>query len=126
MKRFEEVLYSAVCEIFPKTTVRSFSQSLGMSDGYWSSIMAQGLTISNVGLMNLHEYLETRRILVANGDIKEEKIILVQRMIVDEVIYRFMNETHSLVDVQAKNQMEEMNESGNSDKYYGAMPFIRF
>ncbi len=63
MKKFEDELYDAMCEAIPGTTVRSFSQALGMSDGYWSSLRSQSLSVSKSALVHLSEYLDVRELL---------------------------------------------------------------
>lgn len=88
--------------------------------------MAQGLRVSNAGLMHLHLYLESRLILLESGGVKAEKLLAVQRMIVDEVIRRFVHETYSLDEVQAKIITTEQHEFSTAHSYYGAMPFISF
>lgn len=124
MKRFEENLYSAVCEVLPSTTVRSFSQALGMSDGYWSSIMAQGLKVSNAGLMHLHEYLESRIILTKYGGVKAGKLHAVQRLIAEEIVRRFVHETYPLDSLIANAFHSFRNERVECLDAYGAMPFV--
>jgi hypothetical protein len=48
---FEIELYGAIYNAYPTMTVRAFSHhALGMSSGYWSSITAQQLPISNAAL----------------------------------------------------------------------------
>ena len=124
MMRFEDELYEAVSGIFPSTTVRSFSQALGMSDGYWSSITAQGLRVSNKALINLYEYLQVRHVLLDFEGSKSAGIRTVQRMIACEVVKRFADETESIA-VDNDALMDRHGAQGFQQAAdYGALPFI--
>jgi hypothetical protein len=54
-------LYERVKALFPDTTTRLFSRYCGMSDGYYGSVVAQGLQISNEALLILAQVLEHKR-----------------------------------------------------------------
>lgn len=124
MMRFEEDLFQAFTQAFPATTVRSFSKTLGMSEGYWSSIMAQGLKVSNTALCNLSEHLEACKIMVATGNPRAKHLRTIQRMITREVVRRFAKEADSFDGIwdavtATTDQAREV-----ASASYGAMPFV--
>jgi hypothetical protein len=86
---FAQQVFEGVCAVFPSTTVRSFSKSLGRSAGYWSSIKAQGLALSNGALMNLSNTLETQ-ILIAQHDATKKRMAQIQQQIAQELVRRFV------------------------------------
>jgi hypothetical protein len=96
MKKFEDELYDAMCEVFPRTTVRSISRVMGMSESYWSSICSQGLKVSNMALMKLNEHLEVRVIQLDSESSKILQIKAIQLMIAKEVVSRFVTEVDSI------------------------------
>jgi hypothetical protein len=88
---FAHQLFASVCAVFPATTVRSFSRSLGRSEGYWSSIKAQGLALSNGALMNLSNTLETQ-ILIAQHEATKKCMQKIQQQIAQELVRRFVDQ----------------------------------
>jgi hypothetical protein len=70
---FEESLYIAMSDVYPEISVRSFSRALGKSEGYWSSITAQHLSISNAALISLNDYLNCKKTSVGVAFIKGGK-----------------------------------------------------
>ncbi len=96
MKTIEAELYNAVSEVFPRTTVRSISRVMGMSESYWSSICSQGLKVSNMALMKLNEHLEVRVIQLDSESSKILQIKAIQLMIAKEVVSRFVTEVDSI------------------------------
>jgi glutamine synthetase type III len=87
--QFEDRLFEMVTALFPELTVRRFSQMLGKSDGYWSSIKAQDLTLSTSALVNLRDTLEARKILISKCGTMNERVEQIQVLIQDELINRF-------------------------------------
>jgi glutamine synthetase type III len=79
--------------LFPELTVRRFSQMLGKSDGYWSSIRAQKLTLSTSALVNLRDTLEARKILITGYKNMPERVEQIQVLIQGELINRFETTT---------------------------------
>ena len=61
MKSFNENLFWSLAELFPDMTVRSLSQMMGKSEGYWSSLSAQNISVSTAALVQLIETLEFRK-----------------------------------------------------------------
>ena len=122
--KFEDDLYVAMQEIYPKITVRSFSLALGRSSGYWSSITAQGLPVSNTALIHLSDYLECRKLLLESCDARVHKLAEVQRMVAREIVDRFALENESFEEVwdevSASLRIEKVKEA----ELYGAMPFM--
>ena len=122
--RFEDELYEAMCNAYPQLTVRSFSHALGMSSGYWSSITAQELPVSNVALINLNDYIECRKLLTESDGARLRRLDGVQRMIAKEIVNRFALENESFDEVWDEVYMSlRKNHSVSSDSY-GAMPFV--
>lgn len=85
---FEQRLYSQMCCVFPETTVRSFSAALGKSAGYWSSVCAQGLKVSNTALLHLMDHLECKRIRLDASSARRQGIEKIQRQITAELLAR--------------------------------------
>jgi hypothetical protein len=85
---FEQRLYSQMCLVFPETTVRSFSAALGKSAGYWSSVCAQGLRVSNAALLHLMDYLECKKIRLDASSVRRQGIEKIQRQITAEILAR--------------------------------------
>jgi hypothetical protein len=86
---FEESLYIAMSDVYPDISVRSFSRAMGKSDGYWSSITAQHLSISNTALIHLYDYLNCKKLLLQSCSSKAARIDLIQNMISQEIVSRF-------------------------------------
>jgi hypothetical protein len=121
---FEETLYEAMVKIYPNLTVRSFSGALGMSSGYWSSITAQQLPVSNVALIHLNDYLECRKLVMETDVAHVLKIATVQRMIVKEVVNRFALENEAFEDVWDEISASLRQSSRTSRSNYDAFPFV--
>jgi hypothetical protein len=85
---FEQYLYSQMCWVFPETTVRSFSAALGKSAGYWSSVCAQGLKVSNAALLHLMDHLECKKIRLGASTACRNGIEKIQRQITEELLGR--------------------------------------
>jgi hypothetical protein len=113
--KFEQSLYEAMCGVYPAITVRGFSSMLGKSEGYWSSITAQGLAVSNSALVNLMDVLEARKILMTEGSQVSKRVGQIQELIRVELINRFESMTGlaSVVDPM-----------DSDENFYGAMPFF--
>jgi hypothetical protein len=124
MRKFEEELYDAMCDAFLETTVRSISKAMGMSDGYWSSIVSQGLKVSNSALIHLNEHLEVRLFRLDPESSKSRQVKLIQTLIAREIVKRFAYEVEPIdlvwdeVATVANQEYEEI--SGT----FGAMPFV--
>ena len=86
---FEQDLYDAVCVAIPGTTVRSFSRLLGRSSGYWSSITAQGLVVSNAALIQLHEFMEAKLLIIDPSSPGYIYLQRVQDLIRTQLLERF-------------------------------------
>jgi len=114
---FEIELYESLKAIFPTLSVRGMSKLLGKSSGYWSSIMAQQLSVSNQSLVQLLDALECQKILSSPTTPKSSKISSVQEFIVNELAMRFQVQT-------GLEQVGEYNYSQRDDSTYDAMPFI--
>jgi len=122
--RFEDELYEAMCDAYPKLTVRAFSHALGMSSGYWSSITTQALPVSNVALINLNDYLECRKLLMESDGVRLFKLDGIQRMIAKEIVNRFALENESFDEVWEEVSTSLRQRQRSSDFAYGAMPFV--
>lgn len=85
---FEQSLYSHMCAVFPETTVRSFSAALGKSVGYWSSVCAQGLKVSNAALLHLIDHLECKKIRLDASSVRRHSIERIQQKITTELLAR--------------------------------------
>ncbi len=123
MKTFEEELYQGVSEVFPSTTVRSFSKALGMSEGYWSSIVTQGLRVSNAALIHLNDYLEARIILLGSDGNKLNRARSIQKLIAREIVKRFAREVEFIEEawLEVSCVAREHEDMAGS---CGAMPFV--
>lgn len=122
MKTFEDQLYELVACVLPDLTVRKMSKFMGKSEGYWSSLMAQGLPVSNDALCCLISYLETRKVTSANTPNFNQRVASAQRFISQEVVKRFNTEYWEYVH-QAQDLAEDYRhkiEISRSDP----MPFI--
>ena len=122
MKTFEDQLYESVACVLPDLTVRKMSKFMGKSEGYWSSLMAQGLPVSNDALCCLISYLETRKVTSANTPNFNQRVASAQRFISQEIVKRFNTEYWEYVH-QAQDSTEDYGrrtEISSSDP----MPFI--
>lgn len=122
MKTFEDQLYESVACVLPDLTVRKMSKFMGKSEGYWSSLMAQGLPVSNDALCCLISYLETRKLTSANTLNFNQRVASAQRFISQEIVKRFNTEYWEYVH-QAQDSTEDYGrrtEISSSDP----MPFI--
>ena len=124
MREFEEALYEAMCSVYPATTVRSFSHALGMSDGYWSSLQAQGLRASNAALVHLSEHLDARKLLLEDGSGRLIKIEKIQCMIAREIVRRFTQEAEALDRIWDELNVATFQASEDRSGDWGAMPFV--
>jgi hypothetical protein len=122
--RFEDELYEAMSDVYPSLTVRAFSHALGMSSGYWSSITAQELPVSNVALINLNDYLECRKVLMNSESVMNGKINGIQQMIASEIARRFLCESAVVVDKIWPEIEHEFNCETNKGDAYNALPFV--
>ena len=115
---FEQDLYTEIKVIFPTLSVRGMSKLLGKSPGYWSSISAQRMPVSNNSLVHLLDALECQKLLGSLGDRKSCQISLVQQRIVNELSARFQYQTG----------LEQLGEFGYAkpaaERQYDALPFI--
>ena len=124
MRTFQQELYEAMCAAFPQTTVRSISRAMGMSDGYWSSVAAQGLKVSTVAMLRLDEHLEVRLVQWSAGSAQSQRLKAIQLLISKEIVNRFAQEVESNdlvwreMSTVASTCQEVMNGS------YGALPFV--
>ena len=122
--RFEDELYEAMCGVYPQLTVRAFSHALGMSSGYWSSITAQELPVSNVALINLNDYIECRKLLMESDGERLRRLDSIQRMIAKEIVNRFALENESIDEVWDEVSTSLRQGQRSNDLTYGAMPFV--
>lgn len=119
---FKENLYLAMSEVFPETSVRSFSKAMGKSDGYWSSIIAQRLNVTDAALIHLNDYLECQKILIESNSSMLKKIDEIQEMIAKEIVTRFKAKSESLAKIskEVANGFKE----DELTSYDGPMPFV--
>jgi hypothetical protein len=118
--RFEESLYMAMSDVYPDISVRSFSRVLGKSEGYWSSITAQQLSISNAALIHLNDYLNCKRLLLESDSPKAVKIDLIQDLIAQEIVSRFAFQNEDF-DKVWKEMAKEIKQDPRG---WVAMPFV--
>lgn len=114
---FEQSLYSLMCAVFPETTVRSSSAALGKSAGYWSSVSAQGLKVSNAALLNLIDQLECKKILLDASSARRQGIEKIQQKITTELLNR-------LDLLGTSNLHSVLNNQQNAEKSDHPLPFI--
>lgn len=116
--QFNDDLYWALADVYPKITVRSLSRLLGKSDGYWSSINAQKMAVSNHALVQLLDALEFQCGRTDPYNPKKAKISEAKEMITAELITRFQETT-------GIDQMGSFQAKRNDPlTQYGAMPFM--
>ena len=117
---FEDQLYKGVCEVFPDISVRKFSTWLGKSSGYWSSISAQGLAVSNSALGHLVDVLAVQKLQLMQSPTRLKNITRVQQLIADEIRMRVQLQKEEFEFPQTEFTSSNKTETEN----YGAMPFV--
>lgn len=120
---FNDELYEAVCRIWPKTSVRSFSKILGRSTGYWSSIKSQNLRISTGSLMNLISTLEMQ-ILIAKHAEMQQKMRDLQRKISQELAQRFIEQVEA--DELVLEELKQLANSNGQTGFSSSLPMPIF
>jgi hypothetical protein len=120
---FEESLYIAMSDVYPDISVRSFSRALGKSEGYWSSITAQQLAISNAALIHLNDYLNCKRLLLESDSSKAARIDLIQDLIAQEIVNRFAIQNEDVHKVW-KEMAKEIKQDPEVVMGCTAMPFV--
>lgn len=124
---FESTLYGMMKHLHPSLTVRTFSVAcLNRSEGYFSSVVAQGLRIPNTALIALTDYLETQKILHQTNSTKLLVINDILQFVEDEIVARFKLTTQ--ISREAWNRLaESIREEDTEEKYgyvgYDYMPF---
>lgn len=121
---FEQQLFIELAQIYPSLTVRSMSQLLGKSESYFSSICAQGISISVSGLKNLYESIECRKILHSDDEELSARLSKVQKLISQEIVRRFKIQTDSIDNILEAVTKTLHEETKNEQHRYGAMPFV--
>ena len=121
---FENELYGAMCNAYPTMTVRAFSHALGMSSGYWSSITAQQLPVSNAALINLSDHIEFRKVLAESESTQLIRLSDIQRMIAKEIVNRFALENESFEEVWDEVSTSLRQSMATDSSSFGAMPFV--
>jgi hypothetical protein len=116
---FENEIFEQYCNIWPATSVRSFSKSLGRSEGYWSSLKSQKLHISNGALMNLQTTLSAKELLAVHDEMKI-KMRDLQNKISLEMIRRFLELTEE--DDGVIEELMKLSERGSNDRYSSNLP----
>ena len=119
----EESLYIAMSDVYPDISVRSFSRALGKSEGYWSSITAQQLSISNAALIHLNDYLNCKRLLLESDSSKAARIDLIQDLIAQEIVNRFAIQNEDVHKVW-KEMAKEIKQDPEVVMGCTAMPFV--
>ncbi len=115
---FNRDLYWALSDLYPEMTVRSLSRLMGKSAGYWSSINAQKIPVSNDALVQLLDALEFLDGRTNPYDTKKKRILEVKTLISDELIFRFYEKT-------GIDQAGSFNSAQKAPVgHYGAMPFV--
>lgn len=124
MKSFNENLYWSLAELFPEMTVRSLSQMMGKSEGYWSSLSAQNISVSTAALVQLIETLEFRKSRLEPFSKSVQRVDEVQELIAHELIERFRSKTG--LDYAAGQNAEAVNPglSGNHKQDWTPLPFL--
>ena len=118
MVQFNNDLYRTLVNIFPEMTVRSLSRMMGKSDGYWSSLNAQKMVVSNAALVHLLDALEFLDGRTDTYAAKKKRIDEVRALITDELIARFHQKTG--IDQSGSFQSSRK----DHDTHYGALPFM--
>ncbi len=115
---FNRDLYWALSDLYPEMTVRSLSRLMGKSAGYWSSINAQKISVSNHALVQLLDALEFLDGRTDPYAAKKKRILEVKTLISDELIFRFYEKTG--IDQAGSFNSAQKDPVG----HYGAMPFV--
>jgi hypothetical protein len=118
MMKFNNDLYWALADLYPEMTVRSLSRLMGKSEGYWSSINAQKIPVSNHALVQLLDALEFLDGRTDPYSAKKKRILEVKTLISDELILRFYEKTG----IDQSNSFHSVNKDPIGQ--YGAMPFV--
>ncbi len=106
-----------MCAVFPETTVRSFSAALGKSVGYWSSVCAQGLKVSNAALLHLIDHLECKKIRLDASSVRRHSIERIQQKITTELLNR--------LDLQGTSNLHNvLNNQQNAEKSDHPLPIV--
>ena len=116
--QFNNDLYWSLVDLFPEMTVRSLSRMMGKSDGYWSSVNAQKMAVSNAALVHLLDVLEFLDGRADTYDAKKKRIDEVKAFITDELIARFHQKTG--IDQSGSFQSSRKDHA----THYGALPFM--
>lgn len=125
MKNFEDQLYESVACVLPDLTVRKMSKIMGKSEGYWSSLMAQKLTVSNDALCHLIAYLETRKVTASSTPEVNRRITTSQRLISQEIVARFNAEYRDCISDGETQGTQTSREEGHwQGKHHEPLPFI--
>ncbi len=115
---FNRDLYWALADLYPEMTVRSLSRLMGKSAGYWSSINAQKISVSNDALVQLLDALAFSSITADPYSLKKTKINEIKKFIIEELIARFHEKTG--IDQAGSFNSAPKDPVGN----YGALPFM--
>ena len=115
---FNRDLYWALADLYPEMTVRSLSRLMGKSAGYWSSINAQKISVSNDALVQLLDALEFLDCRVDAYSPKKIRVSEVKAIITEELIARFCEKTG----IDATGSFHALRKDPAT--HYGAMPFV--
>ena len=118
MMQFNSDLYCALADLFPGLTVRTLSRMMGKSLGYWSSVNAQNMPVSNSALVQILDALDIERMKADPFNSKKKKIHAVMGLITSELIRRF----HEMTGIGATGSFQPA--AIDPVKHYGAMPFL--
>lgn len=116
--QFNTELYLALSEIYPNLTVRSISKMMGRSQGYWSSMNAQNITVSTSALVHLLDALSCLKIQLVPGSARFEKLKQLIARIEQELFTRFEISTG----LEALVAPEGLTSTNNEN--YSVMPFV--
>ena len=116
--QFNRDLYWALADLYPEMTVRSLSRMMGKSDGYWSSVNAQKMAVSNAALVQLLDALELLHGRTNYYAGKKKIIDEVKSLITDELITRF----HENTGIDQSGSFQSLRKDPAT--YYGALPFL--
>jgi hypothetical protein len=83
-RTFEQQLYEAMGHAYPGLTVRSMSNFLGKSSGYWSSMTSQKLPLPTETLIYLSDLVECQKIMLPWGSGRALKLEKVQSLLCEE------------------------------------------
>jgi hypothetical protein len=112
---FESELFKTMRDVYPDLTVRTFSVILGKSEGYWSSITTQGLSVSTDAMVNLFDAIYVRKLLLDAESASSKHLSVIQQMIQSELVNRFLDRTG--IELSSEKRVEQ-------DECYGALPFV--